>query len=122
MSRKILIVDDSQAVRETLKSTLQEAGYDVSDTPGGKSALELVGESNYDLLMTGLDMPEMNGLDFISEVRKIPGRRFVPIVVLSSEEKQKWFVECVRAGASGYLQKPLDKEQVLAILETVIPY
>jgi len=122
MSRKILIVDDSKTVRDVLRSTLQEAGYDVADAEGGEAALELVGESDYDLLMTDLNMPEMNGLEFISEVRKIPGRRFVPIVVLSSEEKQKNFVECVKAGASGYLQKPLDKEQILAILQNVIPY
>jgi len=122
MPRKILIVDDSKTVREVLRNTLQEAGYDVADAEGGEVALELVGASDYDLLMADLNLPEMNGLEFISEVRKIPGQRFVPIVVLSSEEKQKNFVECVRAGASGYLQKPLDKEQILAILQNVIPY
>jgi two-component system chemotaxis response regulator CheY len=122
MSRKILIVDDSKTVRDVLKDTLLKAGYDVCDAAGGQDALDLVGDKDYDLLMTDLNMPEMDGFEFISEVRKIPGRRFLPIVVLSSEEKQKRFVDCVKAGASGFLQKPVDREQVLAILQTVIPY
>ena len=122
MSRNILIVDDSKAVREVLKSTLVEAGYNVCDADDGQEALDLVSDRDYDLLLTDLNMPEMGGLDFISEVRKIPGRRFLPIVVFSSEDKQERFVECLKAGASGYLKKPLEKEQVLAILDTVIPY
>jgi two-component system chemotaxis response regulator CheY len=122
MSRKILIVDDSKTVRDVLKDTLLKAGYDVCDAAGGQDALDLVCDKDYDLLMTDLNMPEMDGFEFISEVRKIPGRRFLPIVVLSSEEKQKRFVDCVKAGASGFLQKPVDREQVLAILQTVIPY
>lgn len=122
MSRKILIVDDSKTVREVLKDTLSDAGYDVCDAAGGKAALNLVGDKDYDLLLADLNMPEMDGFEFIAEVRKIPGRRFLPIVVLSSEDKQKRFVDCVKAGASGFLQKPFDKEQILSILQTVIPY
>jgi len=122
MSRKVLVVDDSETVREVLKTTLTEAGYDVCDANDGHSALDLVSDKDYDLLMTDLNMPEMDGFEFISRVRKIPGRRFLPIVVLSSEDKQKRFVDCVKAGASGFLQKPFDKEQLLAILQTVIPY
>ena len=122
MSRKILIVDDSELVREILKSTLVDAGYNVCSAPSGSAALELMNGKDYDLLMSDLNMPEMDGIEFIGEVRKMPGRRFLPIVVLSSDEKSSRFSECVRAGASGYLQKPFDKEQVLGILSMIIPY
>ena len=122
MSRKVLIVDDSKTVREVLTNTLAEAGYDVCSAESGQDALGLVEDKHYDLLMTDLNMPKMSGLEFIAEVRKIPGRRFLPIVVLSSEEKQKKFVDCIKAGASGYLEKPLEEEQILSIMQTIIPY
>ncbi len=122
MSRKVLIVDDSKTVRTILEDTLSEAGYDVCVTDNGQGALDLVGDSYYDLLMTDLNMPQMGGLEFIAEVRKIPGRRFLPIVVLSSEDREMMGQRCSRAGASGYLQKPFDRDQVLNILKTIIPY
>jgi two-component system chemotaxis response regulator CheY len=122
MSRKVLIVDNSKAVRDVIETTLAEAGYDVCSAECSQTALNLVEDKHYDLLMTDLNMPQMDGLEFISEVRKIPGRRFLPIVVLSSEEKQKRFVDCVKAGASGYLEKPLDEEQIRSIMQTIIPY
>ena len=122
MARKVLIVDDSKTVREILQNTLSEAGYEVCAAENGAGALNLVNDKDYDLLMTDLNMPQMDGLEFISEVRKIPGRRFLPIVVLSSEDKDAMRIECTKAGASGYLQKPFDKDQVLSILRTIIPY
>ena len=122
MSRKVLIVDDSKTVREVLRATLTEAGYAVCDSDDGHAALSLVSANEYDLLMTDLNMPQMDGIEFITRVRAIPGRRFLPIVVLSGENKQARFRECTTAGASGYLQKPFAKEQVLRILQTIIPY
>ena len=122
MSRKVLIVDDSKTVREVLQSTLVDAGYEVCAAEDGPKALELVNSNHYDLLMSDLNMPDMNGFEFITEVRKIPGRRFVPIVVLSGECKKVNFTECSKAGASGYLQKPFDREQVLGVLRMIIPY
>ncbi len=122
MARKILIVEDSKTVREILQITLSNAGYEVCAAADGQGALDLVGDKEYDLLMTDLNMPQMDGIEFIARVRKIPGRRFLPIVVLSSEDKDKMRQECSKAGASGYLQKPFNKDQVLNILKTIIPY
>lgn len=120
--KKILVVDDSATIRKTLNLTLSDAGYSVSEADGGVSALKMVTESRFDLLMTDLNMPEMDGLNFISEVRKIPGQRFVPIIILSGEDKEARHKECVAAGASGYLQKPFNQEQVLGVLRVVVPY
>ncbi len=122
MSRKVLIVDDSITVRQILKTTLTDAGYEVCDADDGQAALDLVGQKDYDLLMTDLNMPLMDGLEFITKVRALPGRRFLPIVVLSGDCKQARSRECSQAGASGFLQKPFEKEQVLRILQTIIPY
>jgi len=120
--KKILIIDDSATVRETLGSTLLDAGYAVSKAASGEDALSQVSSDNFDLLMTDLNMPGMNGINLISEVRKIPGRRFTPIIILSGEPAEKKRKECLSAGASGYLQKPFRQEQVLGILGMVVPY
>lgn len=122
MTKKILVVDDSATVRKTLSLTLGDAGYAVFEADGGTAALDMVAEENFDLLMTDLNMPEMNGISFITKVRKIPGHRFTPIIILSGEAKEERHRECVAAGASGYLQKPFNRDQVLGILNMVVPY
>ena len=120
--KNILIVDDSATVREALSAALNDAGYAVTEASNGAEALSKVPGKHFDLLMTDLNMPEMSGVSLISEFRKIPGQLFTPVVVLSEESKRKRYPECLAAGASGYLQKPFHKEQLLGILRMVIPY
>lgn len=122
MARSVLVVDDSSTAREVLTSTLTDAGYAVCSAENGRAALDLVAEKDYDLVMTDLNMPEMNGIRFISEVRKIPGCRFTPIIILSGDSREERRLECVAAGASGYLQKPFQSQQVLGVLRMVVPY
>ena len=121
MSKKILVVDDSATVRAALKHTLGDAGYTVAMAADGADALGMVDGSHFDLLMTDLNMPNMDGLQFISEVRKLSGNRFTPIIILSGDSKDQRRKECVSAGASAYLQKPFKQEQVIGILRMIIP-
>jgi two-component system chemotaxis response regulator CheY len=122
VAKNILIVDDSATVREALNLTLSGAGYAVAMAKDGNDALEMVFSSDYDLLMTDLNMPNMNGMEFISEVRKLSGKRFTPIIILSGEAAEHRKKECISAGASGYLQKPFNQTQVLGILNILMPH
>jgi len=120
--KKILVIDDSATVRKTLSSTLFDAGYAVAEAVGGEDALAQVAADRFDLVMTDLNMPGMSGIGVITEVRKIPGQRFTPIIILSGEPAEERRKECLAAGASGYLQKPFKQEQVLKILNMVVPH
>ena len=120
--KSILIVDDSATVRKALSTALLDAGYSVTEAKDGSEALAKAPCNHFDLVMTDLNMPEMNGIRLISEFRKVPGQLFTPVVVLSEEPKMKRYSECLAAGASGYLQKPFHKEQLLGILKMIIPH
>lgn len=89
MAKNILIVDDSATVRETLNLTLSKAGYAVTTAKDGADALNMVDSGHFDLLMTDLNMPNMNGIEFISKVRKLAYKRFTPIIILSGESKDQ---------------------------------
>ena len=121
MSRNVLVVDDSRTVRNFLELTLSHAGYLVCSAANGREALNLVEIGTFDLLVTDLNMPEMDGINFIANVRKIPGQRFVPIIILSGDTSLARKDECIAAGASAYLMKPFRQNQFLGILKMVIP-
>ena len=122
MAKNILIVDDSATVREALNLALSDAGYAVSMAKDGVDALNMVDTGHFDLLMTDLNMPNMNGIQFISEVRKLSHKRFTPIIILSGEAKDQRKEECISAGASGYLQKPFKQTQILKIINILMPH
>lgn len=122
MAKNILIVDDSATVREALNLTLSAAGYAVTMAKDGADALNRFDSGHFDLLMTDLNMPNMDGIEFISEVRKLAHKRFTPIIILSGEAAENRKKECISAGASGYLRKPFKQTQVLGILNILIPH
>lgn len=121
-NKKILVVDDSATTRLSLAKMLSEAGYESVGAENGEQALGLVENGTFDLLMTDLNMPKMDGVQFISQVRKIAGKRFTPILILSGDSKEKRRQECVAAGASGYLQKPVRTDQLLGILKMILSH
>ena len=121
MRKKVLIVDDSVTVRNALENTLTEAGYDVSQAHNGREALEKAGNSKFDLLITDLNMPVMDGMNLVQEFRKIDGYRFVPTIMLTTESNALKKIECFELGVSGWLNKPFHPDQVLRILKIVAP-
>ncbi|PLX81120.1 MAG: two-component system response regulator [Desulfuromonas sp.] len=121
MARKILTVDDSATVRQLLNMTLTDAGYDVTEAADGKQALSLVAENQFDMLVTDLNMPEIDGIKLIEEVRKIPGNRFMPIIMLTTESHEGVRKKGKIAGASGWIVKPFRPEQVLGVVRMVMP-
>ncbi len=120
MSKKILIVDDSESIREVLAFSLQNAGYEVLQACDGIDALKFFQGQPIDLLLTDYHMPNMNGLELIGNVRKIDEYRFVPILVLTTENQTNIIQDAKNAGATGWLLKPFSSEKLLQTLRKVI--
>jgi excisionase family DNA binding protein len=110
---RILIVDDEQTVRDLVAKTLSMADYDVDTAPDGPSALDRLNTTEYDLLITDLKMPGMDGLSVIREVR----RRSIelPIVIITGYSTEASAIEAINLGVSGYLTKPFRLPRVLAV-------
>jgi len=118
--KTILIVEDSPSVRAMLADMLEHEGYKVIEAVDGYEAFKLVEYVKFDLIITDLTMPVMDGLEFIRQAKKLPLCRFVPIVVLSSEEDSRKVEEAKKAGASTYLSKPFKELQLRAMLKVVL--
>ena len=121
MAKCVLVVDDSETVRQVLQLTLNNAGFDVIEAEDGDDALaKLASAQAVDMLITDLNMPKMDGLELIQKVRQDSKHRFTPIVMLtteSSEEKKRAGRE---AGASGWIVKPFKPEQLLKVVKMVL--
>jgi two-component system chemotaxis response regulator CheY len=118
--RRIMTVDDSTTVRQMLSFTLQDAGYEVIEAGDGVDALEKLKKESIQMLITDLNMPRMDGIELIREVRKTPGNRFVPIIMLTTESQDQKRQEGKAAGASGWIVKPFKPEQLLRVVKMVL--
>jgi two-component system chemotaxis response regulator CheY len=121
MSKRVMTVDDSATVRQVLKMTLEGAGYEVLQAVDGVDALRKLASESVDMLVTDLNMPNMDGITLIREVRQDPGNRFLPIVMLTTESQPEKKQEGKSAGASGWIVKPFKPEQLLAVVRMVCP-
>ena len=121
MSKRVMTVDDSATVRQVLRMTLEQEGYEIIEADGGHTALEKFPEGGVDMLVTDLNMPGMDGIELIKEVRKKPGARFMPIVMLTTETQPEKKAEGKKAGASGWITKPFRPKQLLDVVRMVCP-
>lgn len=116
-SKTVLVVDDSATVRSALKRILHKTGMEVAEAANGKQGLEVLDRLARKghvpvLIISDLNMPVMDGLSFIRRVKKTH-LRFVPILVLSSENPEKFRQVCIKTGAAGWLSKPPQPEMVI---------
>lgn len=121
MAKLVMTVDDSKTVRQVLNTALEGAGYEVIEASDGVEAVKLLAHSKIDVLVTDLNMPNMDGLSLVKQVRRSPGNRFLPIIMLSSESQAEKKQEGKAAGVSGWIVKPFKPEQVLSIVQMVCP-
>lgn len=121
MGKRVMAVDDSATVRQVLQMTLEGAGYEVVEAIDGKDALDKLGRSPVDMMVTDLNMPNMDGIDLIKHVRQSPGNRFMPIIMLTTESQPEKKQEGKAAGASGWIVKPFKPEQLLAVVRMICP-
>ncbi|AIC28886.1 MULTISPECIES: response regulator [Rhizobium] len=120
MSANILTVDDSASIRLTTKVTLTNAGYSVTEAADGAEGLATAKGSRFDLIVTDLNMPVMDGLTMIEELRKLPGQAGVPIIFLTTESDADLKARAKAAGATGWLTKPFDPENLVKIVKKVL--
>jgi two-component system chemotaxis response regulator CheY len=116
----ILAVDDSASMRQMVAFTLKGAGHVVTDAEDGKHALDIARGKAFDLVLTDVNMPVMDGLSLTRELRKLPNYRFTPILVLTTEAGPEKKQEGRAAGATGWLVKPFNPEQLLATVKKVL--
>lgn len=120
MTKCILVVDDSETVRQVLQMTLVNAGFDVVAAEDGVDALNKLSDAQVDMLITDLNMPNMDGLELIKKVREEGAHRFTPIVMLTTESSEAKKLAGREAGASGWIVKPFKPEQLLKVVKMVL--
>ena len=119
MAKRVLIVDDSTSMRQMINFTLKAAGYECTEAEDGIKGLEVAATAEFDLVFTDVNMPNMDGLTFTSELRKLPKFKFTPILVLTTEAGIEKKMEGKKAGATGWLVKPFNPEQLLKTAQKV---
>ncbi|MCM2395853.1 response regulator [Rhizobium sp. S95] len=120
MSAKILTVDDSASVRLTTRIALTNAGYQVTEAVDGTDGLTKVNGGQFDLIITDLNMPNMDGLTMIRELRKVPANTGIPIIFLTTESDGDIKQQAKAAGATGWLTKPFDPENLVKVAKKVL--
>lgn len=120
MGKNILIVDDSESIREVVSFTLENEGYNVKVGIDGKDALKFLDGSSIDLIITDLHMPNMNGIELIKEVRAMKQYKRIPILFLTTESQAAKKMEAKEAGATGWIIKPFVPGKLLAALKKVL--
>lgn len=118
--KKIMVVEDSASVRRLLTSTLQGEGFQMHEACDGAEALATLSRAQFDMVISDLNMPEMNGAELVSHVRALPGYRFTPFIILSSETDDEKKALARRVGASAWLNKPFRPEQLLKVVQMVL--
>ncbi|HAF28062.1 MAG TPA: two-component system response regulator [Bacteroidales bacterium] len=120
MSKNILIVDDSESIREVVSFTLENEGYNVLVGIDGKDALKFLDGNTIDLIITDLHMPVMDGIEFIKEVRKTDFYKRTPILFLTTESQSAKKMEAKDAGATGWIIKPFVPAKLIDALKKVL--
>ncbi|MCS6284657.1 MAG: response regulator [Nitrospira sp.] len=122
MGKTVLVVDDSSTMRQMVAYTLKNAGYDVVEAGNGKEAVgKLNGGTKPALVVTDLNMPEMDGITLITEIRKMAAFKFTPILMLTTESADDKKKAGQAAGATGWIVKPFNPEQMLKVIQKVLP-
>ncbi len=120
MSKTIMTVDDSASVRQMVSFTLRDAGYEVIEASDGMDALAKLNNQSPAMVITDLNMPNLDGIGLIRELRAKPACKFIPIVMLTTESQAEKKQEGRSAGATGWIVKPFKPDQLLAVVKKVL--
>ena len=122
MAKTILVVDDSATMLMSLKTTLTMGGYQVETASNGQLAMDKLNSGvKPNLILTDVNMPVMGGMELIGKARALPGFRFIPILTLTTESEAGKRDEGKRAGATGWLVKPVSGNDLLKVIKQVLP-
>ncbi len=116
----ILVLDDSASVRQMIKTALADKGHSIKGVTNGVQGMQLADTTPFDLVITDLNMPEMDGITFTRELRKRPEYGRVPVLFVSTESRESVKQEARAAGATGWITKPFSPEQLCRVVERVL--
>jgi two-component system, chemotaxis family, chemotaxis protein CheY len=117
---RIMTVDDSASMRQMVSFTLKGAGYDVVEATDGRDALEKMERHSIHMLITDINMPNLDGIGLVRKVRSHAVYRFIPIILLTTESQDSRKQEGKTAGATGWIVKPFKPDQLLNVVKKVI--
>lgn len=120
MSKCILIVDDARSMRSLVAMTLRGAGYEVIEASDGQEAVGKIDGQKVHMLLTDLNMPNMDGIELIKTLKANPAYKFLPMVMLTTESEESKKKEGQQAGAKAWIVKPFKPETVVAVVKKII--
>lgn len=118
--KKVLAVDDSATIRTSISFVLKQEGYDVVEAVDGVDGLAKAKADKFNLVITDINMPNMDGIEMIKQLRATEGYKFTPIIALTTENQDSKMQEGKAAGATGWIVKPFTSEKLLAIVKKII--
>ena len=122
MAKTIMIVDDSASMRQVISIALRDAGYELIEAADGKDALSKLDGSKIHLIVSDINMPNMDGISFVKEVKQHPKYKFTPIIMLTTEVNQAKKDAAKEAGAKAWVNKPFQTKTLLdAISKLILP-
>jgi two-component system chemotaxis response regulator CheY len=119
-SRKILAVDDSVSIRKSISFILGQENFEVIEAENGADGLAKATADKFGLIITDINMPIMDGIQFIKELRNTVEHKFTPIIVLTTENQESKMQEGKAAGATGWIVKPFSSEKLIAVVKKII--
>lgn len=117
---QILAVDDSASMRQMVTFTLKGAGHDVTEASDGQEALNIAKSQKFDLVLSDVNMPNMDGISLTKELRALPDFKFTPILILTTEAGMDKKDDGKAAGATGWIVKPFNPDQLLSTIKKVL--
>ncbi|MGL6320201.1 response regulator [Aeromonas hydrophila] len=120
MAKTVLIVDDSATIRQVVGMTLKGAGYEVMEACDGKDALKKLDGKKINLIISDANMPNMDGISFVKEAKKLASYKFTPVIMLTTESQDSKKQEGQAAGAKAWVVKPFQPDQMLAAVAKLI--
>ena len=120
MNNKILVVDDSATVRQSVSMALDRAGYPNQQAVDGQDALEKLSTESFGMIITDINMPNLDGFGLIQRARKMDKTQYIPILVLTTESSDEVKSRGKAAGATGWIVKPFKANQLLKVVKMVL--
>jgi two-component system chemotaxis response regulator CheY len=119
-NKKILAVDDSASIRKSISFVLSQENYEVIEAVDGIDGLSKAKSEKIDLFITDINMPNMDGIQLIKELRAMPEYKFTPIIALTTENQDSKMQEGKQAGATGWIVKPFTSEKLISIIKKIV--
>lgn len=120
MAKTIMVVDDSASLRQVVSIALKGAGYDVLEAQDGKDALGKLTGQKIHLIISDVNMPNMDGISFVKAAKQLPAYKFTPVIMLTTESGESKKIEGQSAGAKAWVVKPFQPEQMLSAVSKLI--